>query len=216
MIIAGADCQTRTGFAINGGDRWRALSFHARAKRPAGLGGSEISIEYEAEIAEEYRDFFRTMLLAEGVEHVGIEEPRTRDYGGEEIVVDTETEWAGKAIKRIPKRRSNNLAMVRGLIVVGQLIGVCKRLNIPTKLVSGDDWRESFLGFSRAPGRIKGAEARRKWLKEMTVRQCALAGIDVPNDDAADAVGVAWWLRGWLNPLSARRVEDLFAGEKVA
>lgn len=216
MIIAGADCQTRTGFAICYGEAWRAFSFKSRAKRPEGLGNSEISIAFEAEIAEEFRDFFRTTLIAEGVQHVAIETPRTRDYGGERTVVDTETEWAGRAVRKIPQRRSSNLAMVRGLIVVGQLIGVCNRLHIPVDLVDGDDWREAFLGFSRAPSRIKGAEARRKFLKDAALRQCALAGIDVPNDDAADAVGVAWWLRGALNPLAARRVEDLFAAQGAA
>jgi hypothetical protein len=92
--------------------------------------------------------------------------------------------------------------------------GLCRNLGIPCYEVPADEWRKAFIGRSRAPktdnaGRpIKDG---RKWLKNQVVEQCRLEGINVPNDDAGDAVGVTFWLRARLSPIGRARAGDLFS-----
>lgn len=193
--ILGADIATRSGFAIDDGRTIRVHSFKPRAKRPDSLSRNEISVEYEAELAEEFRDHVRSVLVAEEIEYAAYEEPRTRDFERVKTVVDTSSTWAGKAVRHEKERGSSNAAMLRTFGLCEQFCGVCQRLSIPTLCVSGDDWRKSFLGYSRAP---RGTTDGRKYLKQAVIKQCRLIGIEVPNDDAADAAGVVFHLRGYL------------------
>ena len=193
--ILGADIATRTGFAVNEGDSFRVHTFKPRAKRPDDLSQGQISVEHEAALAEEFRDHVRGILVAEEIEYAAYEEPRTRDYDRVKTIIDTDTAWAGKSVRHEKERGSSNAAMLRAVVLCATFCGVCQRLDIPTISVSGDDWRKAFLGFSRAP---RGTTDGRKFLKKATVKQCRLIGVDVPNDDAGDGVGVCWWLRGYL------------------
>lgn len=199
MTLAGFDIASRTGICIMDGDKAvHVESWRSSHKRPEGLGPQEIDPEYEAMLAEDFRRHFRPLLIAHGVEHVGYEAPRTRDFSRIDRATGEE------------KRASSNLAMVRGLILCSHLCGVCQSLNIPTTSVPADDWRRAFLGFSRAP---KTAKDGRKFLKEAATNQCKLLRIKVPNDDCADAAGVAFWLGGHLRITRAVRPGDLFASE---
>jgi hypothetical protein len=206
MILAGFDIATNTGLTIDDGKIIRARSWRAKAKRPFGLKATEIDEGYEAEIAEEFRDFVLSTLIAEHVTDVGYEKPRTRDFERTKVEIDTSSEWAGQAFKKTTERSSSNLAMVRGIVLCAVLLGVCRRLNIPAMPIPADDWRKSILGYSRAP---KGVKDGRTHLKKAVMEQCRRLGVQVANDDAADSVGVVFHLRALLAPYG-KKVGDLF------
>lgn len=208
IVTAGLDIASRSGICIMEGDKAvHVESWRSSHKRPKGLGPQEINPEYEAMLAEDFRRHVRPLLVAHGVQHVGYEEPRTRDYERKRKV--SSGDWYSQTETT---RASGNLAMVRALILCSHLCGVCQTLNIPTSSVAADDWRHAFLGFSRAPRTVKDG---RKFLKEAAKQQCKLLRINVPNDDCADAVGVAFWLGGHLRITRAVRPGDLFE-ERVA
>src|SRR4051812_6135246 len=133
MILAAFDVASRTGICIMDGEKVAHVeTWKARAKRPAGLGAQEICIEYEAEIAEEFRAHIFSLLGSFQPGHVGYEEPRTRDFERTKTEYDPTAEWAGGGLRKFKQRASSNLAMTRALILCSTLIGVCKRKNIPT------------------------------------------------------------------------------------
>ncbi len=77
----------------------------------------------------------------------------------------------------------------------GSAIAILTAYKIPIANVMSSTWRKSFTGVGRAP---KGTENNRKWWKAK-VRECAdLLATDfefhIPNVDAAEAVGVVFWL----------------------
>src|ERR1700761_890767 len=110
MIHAGFDIASRTGICIMDGDKAvHVESWRSPRKRPEGLGPQEIDIEYEAKLAEQFRLHIRPLLIAHSVQHVGYEEPRTRDF-------ERTDKLTGET-----KRASSNLAMVRALILCAHL-----------------------------------------------------------------------------------------------
>lgn len=68
------------------------------------------------------------------------------------------------------------------------------------KKVTVNSWRSAFIGRSMAPPEVgRGLKdsardtARRKWIKEATIRECKRRGLNPPDDNAADAVGILFW-----------------------
>ncbi|MEP0323279.1 hypothetical protein [Bauldia litoralis] len=208
MKVAGLDIASSTGICLTNGTDFRAYSFKPKTKRPSFLAPQEIDPGYEAQLVEQFRDHLRAVLVSEEVEYVAYEKPRTRDFSRTKTVVDTNSAMFG-AFKKVKERESSNLAMIRGVGLCTALCGVCDRLNIPHVAVPVDDWRKAFFGFSRPTAHVKGSEARRKWWKEQAVIQCTRIGISVPNNDAADAVGVTWWLLGHLKLARLSRPGEL-------
>lgn len=190
MKLAAFDIASRTGICLIDGERIEHVeTWKTRQKRPEGLGPQEIDIQHEAAIGEEFRAHVFALLASWNPEHIGYEQPRTRDY-------ERTKKHVGLGVSYTTKERgSSNLALVRSLMLCGHLIGVCNLKNIGAVGISLDDWRKSFLGYSRAP---RGTPDGRKYLKQATIAQCKLIGVEVPNDDAADSVGVGWALRGIL------------------
>lgn len=214
MKLAAFDIASRTGVCLMDGEAVvHVETWKSHAKRPKGLGAQEIAIEHEAEIAEEFRAHVFSILGAFCPEHVGYEEPRTRDFERTKTEYDPAAAWAGGGLRKVKQRASSNLAMVRALILCSTLIGVCQRKNIPTTAIDADTWRKAFLGYSRAPRSVKDG---RDYLKKACVAQCKLIGINVPNDDAGDSVGVAWALRGLLRTTQLYRPGELFAQKGAA
>lgn len=207
QIIAGFDVATRTGCAIDDGKAIRVVSFKARAKRPFGLKATEISHEHEAAIEEEFRDWVHALLIAEGIEHLAYEKPADRSFERTTTEVDTASEWAGQSFKKKVAASSSPLTLIRAHRLVGTVVGVAQRLNIPRTEVTMDDWRKSILGFSRAP---KSEKDGRTYLKRAVAERCRLLGVQVKNDDEGDAVGVVFHLRGLLNPQRFAMGNDLF------
>lgn len=198
MRIAGLDIATNTGVGLILGEEVRAASFRPREKRPFGLKPGEVDFPYEGRLAREFRDWLRPLLVAEGIEAVGIEKPLPPNVTYRKPIVDRTTEWAGTAIRYEEKGATNMGTIFRIYSFVGEACELCARLNIPVYVFSQDAWRKSFLGFSKAP---KGTSDGSKWLKDQAKAQCARIGVEVKNSDAADAVGVVWHLRGVIDPL---------------
>lgn len=66
--------------------------------------------------------------------------------------------------------------------------------------VSVNSWRSAFLGTQWAPKEVgvglsdaKREAARRKWIKEATIRECQKRTLDPKDDNAADAIGILFW-----------------------
>jgi hypothetical protein len=198
MRLAGLDIATTTGAGLILGEDIRALSFRPREKRPFGLKPGEVDFAYEGRLAREFRDWLRPLLVAEEIETVGIEKPLPPNVTYRKPIVDRSTEWAGTAIRYEEKGGTTMATIFRIYSFVSEALEICARLNIPVHVVSQDAWRKSFLGFSKAP---KGTTDGSAWLKAQAKAQCARIGVEVKNADAADAVGVAWHLRGMMDPL---------------
>lgn len=192
MIIAGFDVATTTGIAImDNGKVLHAEAFRSSVKRPEGLGPQEVDVLYEADIGLLFRAHVLEMLVSWDVQHVAFELPRTGDFERTKTRVDPTAEWAGRAVIRETERSSSNSAMIRGVGLCKDLAMVAKLKNIPIVPVPDVTWRKAFLGHARAP---RGEKNGRQWLKKECMKQCESLGVKVPNDDAADAVGIGYWL----------------------
>jgi len=203
VIIAGFDVATRTGIAIMEGDKFLHIeSWRYPEPRPDGLARSEVDVNYEARMAESFRDHVRPLLVAHNVEHVAFEEPRTKDFERTKKYRD-----ADGVVHKVTEKASSTGAMLRTFGLVRDLCGICHRLNIPAISVTADHWRKAFLGYSRSPAK---EEDGRKYLKDAAMAQCRLLRLNVPNNDCAESVGVAWWLSGHIRAARLVRPGDLF------
>lgn len=59
--------------------------------------------------------------------------------------------------------------------------------------VSPPSWRKVFIGIATAPKEIV-KEDRRAWLKAKTIEICEKRGLRPEDDNAADAIGILFWL----------------------
>jgi Holliday junction resolvasome RuvABC endonuclease subunit len=136
------------------------------------------------EIFHGFRVWLRPMLIAHRVEHAAIEEPLRSDLK-----------------RRNPDGTEEALTNMRTYLRLYGLrahaIEVFRSLNIPWNEVNQSSWRKAFLANGRAD-------------KDAAVRQCQLLRWPVPNKDAAEACGVAWWLAGHIRSSRLVRPGDLF------
>lgn len=207
MILAGFDIATRTGCAVDDGQKITTHTFKAKAKRPIDLKQTEVFIPYEAQIALEFRLWCRSFLIAQGIQHVGYEQPADRTYERIKTIVDPAALWAGQAIRKERQASSSLLTLLRANILACTLDEVCQSLNIPTEAFPASEWRKSFLGMAMAP---KSATNGRDFLKEQAKLQAKRLGVDIKNDDEADAVGVVFHLKGILFPQKFAAANSLF------
>lgn len=207
MRLAGLDIATTTGLAFADGETITASTFRPRAKRPFELKKNEVDFNYDGEVFREFRNHLRPWLVEHKPEAVAIEKPLPPNITVRNPVVDTTSQWAGQALRYEEKGGTTFGVIFRIYGLVGHACELCRRLNIPVYLVEQGKWRESFIGVKSAP---KGTSDASTWLKQRAKAQCELLKIHVPNLDAAEAVGVVWWLRGRLNPRLAGRADDLF------
>lgn len=136
------------------------------------------------EIFQGFRTWLRPLLISHGVEHAAVEEPLRSDLK-----------------RRNPDGTEEALTNMRTYLRLYGLrahaIEICAALNIPCEEVNQATWRKAFLGNGRGD-------------KDMALAQCKLLRWPVPNKDAAEACGVAWWLGGHLRVTSAIKPGDLF------
>lgn len=138
----------------------------------------------DAEIFHGFRTWLRPMLVSHGVQHMAIEEPLRSDLKRREAD-GTETAL------------TNMRTYLRLYGLRGHAIEVARSLNIPCEEINQSTWRKAFLGNGRGD-------------KDMAMAQCKLLRWNVPNKDAAEACGVAFWLAGHLRQPAAVRSGDLF------
>jgi hypothetical protein len=80
----------------------------------------------------------------------------------------------------------------------GVLEELCATRNIPFETVHQAQWRKAFLRNGRAD-------------KDMALAQCQQLGFPITSKDAAEAVGVCWWLGGHLRINRGNLPGELFS-----
>lgn len=188
MNVAGLDVATCSGLAIMGDD---GTIIHAEKHRPKGTT--------DAEIISGFRHWLRPVLVANKVEHVAIEEPLPTNIERTEIVFSHGL--SGPQSRKI-KRPMSNMATYRRLYaLVGAAEALCFDLNIEFTEVNIREWREFYHGRRSAP---KGVANATDWWKDQALARCAQlhrSGIiaqPITSKDAAEAVGIVFWLEGHL------------------
>ena len=68
-----------------------------------------------------------------------------------------------------------------------------RRMTYPIT-VTTTSWRAAFIGATKAPKDVVGDNARRKWLKDAVMAECARRKMHPKNDNEADAIGVMFWM----------------------
>lgn len=196
MILGGLDIATVTGAAVmkNGVITAETIKIPAakkkfleRDEKDPPLNAVELGRAFAY-----FRGAIRVWLIENGIEYLAIEEPIRTDFQRTKTTVDTDSQWAGKAVKKekvmgIPLKTSFK---IHGLEAVA--CEVAFGMNIPTIFFNQTTWRKSFLGNGRPPEAKKEAK-----------KMCDRMGIRVTSLDAAESCGVVFHLNVHLNPMSA-------------
>jgi hypothetical protein len=146
--------------------------------------------EGDGELFRGFRKWFFHYLQSHQIERAAIEAPLVSNL--------TRKDAAGN---EHPMASQRAYLRLYGFRAIALEVGA-RLLPEPILEVHQSAWRSAFLGANRP----KGAD-----LKALAVNQCALLRWPVPNRDAAEAVGVAWWLAGELRTAKLARPGDLFA-----
>lgn len=111
----------------------------------------------------------------------------------------------------LPKVTS--FAALRSLVGYANHIGTgARRAGIQSYSIPMQTWRSEFGVPTQAPKKIKDAAERRKWVKAQTMARCERLGVQVTDDNAADAVGI-WYCAAERILHKARNPSfDIFAG----
>jgi hypothetical protein len=132
------------------------------------------------------RESLFKIIQDHGVQHVAVEQPLRTDIEIGTGQIDPES---GAPIKTRPPMKT--YMRVYGLCAVAE--EVCAAQSVPVTYVNQMTWRKAFTGNARAT-------------KEQSLAQARLIDRTISSLDAAESLGVCWWLRGHLDPkLSATR-----------
>lgn len=208
--VIGLDLATTTGWAVDDGVKPIAGTFRlpAKPKAPALDGEDERDQEaaHDAVRFAAFSQWLRSFLSTHRPVLVAIEAPLlaspTRTFQ-EDRVVD------GRAVRVGVKKAAENpktKLLSFGLRAIA--LQVCGSLGIPVTEVPIGTWRSAFFGKgeSRAP---KSAENGREWQKKRAKAQAAMLGVQLKSDDAAEALGIAFWARGKANVGTMKRPGQL-------
>ncbi|WP_029581972.1 hypothetical protein [Bradyrhizobium sp. URHD0069] len=132
----------------------------------------------DPEIFSNWRIWFRAMLVSHCVQHVAIEQPLRTPQ------IDRKGELSPK---------SSMATYLRAYGFRAHAIQICDSLNIPCEEVNMSTWRAAFTGNGHAD---KAAS--------MVIAKQLYPGLK--SLDAAESIGVGWWLNGHLSQLK------MFAG----
>lgn len=127
-------------------------------------------------------------LTAAAIEHpLRVLPKRKVTRRGDMFAGEDQTEAAG-----------NPLIMNKQWAMAGAAAVVLKLLDVPVRTVESQVWRMSFLGVGRAPKELPIAK-RTPWLKKQAKEKADQLGRShefvCPNHDAAEGLGIAFWLR---------------------
>ncbi|WPE19883.1 hypothetical protein [Shinella zoogloeoides] len=217
-VFVGLDVATTTGATTYAGGRYVASTFTAAApykqkskkERVEEALGMKVSALDATLTGAVLADFERRLwiYLADVTERYGpisavaIEKPLVPNHERTRTVVDTSSEWAGKAIRKEKVAGTNESTIHRLNALASTAAKVCAVLNIPCEYIDQTTWRKDFLGNGR-PGPSDVC-------KKLAVKVCRSMGIEVPNADAAESVGICFSLVLKKNPYGGR-ANDLFA-----
>lgn len=197
MILGGLDIATVTGAAVMNGGVITAETIKIPAAKKKFLERDEKDPPLNAvelgKAFEHFRGAIRVWLIENRIEYLAIEEPIRTDFQRTKTTIDTESQWAGKAVKKekvqgIPLKTSFKIHSLEGIACM-----LAAEMNIPAIFVNQTTWRKAFLGVGRTP------DAKREAKK-----MCDRMKISVTSLDAAEAAGICFWLNAHLNPMSAK------------
>lgn len=200
--IAGLDIASTTGLAFRRGDEIKAETFRLKSTKnildnAKGLNAAKMGVSFR-----EFEDFIISWLLDNKVSHCAIEEPLNTNFSQRRVkrAVAPEAAWAGKASVEVvePGVTMETFFKIHGLEAMA--CAACMRLNIHVEFVNQATWRKTFLD-----------NGRPKEPKRAAKKRCETLGIKVTSLDAAEAVGVMWWMDQKVNPYGARSANDLFS-----
>lgn len=124
----------------------------------------------DAEIFDGFRRRLMVIIAQHDIRHAALEEPLRSD------LKRREADGTEKAF-------STMRTYLRLYGLRAHAIQICHELGVDCREVNQSTWRKAFVGNGRAD-------------KADSLRQCALLRWLVPDNNAAEAAGVAWWLNG--------------------
>jgi hypothetical protein len=141
------------------------------------------------EVFRHFRSRLYTLIEKYGIEQVAAEEPLRTDIElkGKLNEDGTEGEKTRPPMKTFQR--------IYGLCAIAE--EVCAAHKVPFRYVHQGTWRKAFTGSGRAT-------------KDDALAWARLIDKSITSYDAAESLGVAWWLRGELNPKYAAPRGDLF------
>ncbi len=199
MIIGGMDLATTSGFCIIKDGKFETQTFRANVKKSILHNDKAIDAEREGEIGRKFQDFLQCWLVENRIDRAAIEAPLPSNTTRRKRVVNAGADFAGQALQYQEVGGVSQSAVFRMYGLEYLALTLCNRLNIPVVFVHQATWRKEFLGTG------KPSDAKKE-----AVKMCQKLGIEISSVDAAEAVGVAFWLDRQINPLSHRRANDLF------
>lgn len=145
---------------------------HAEAFRAKG--------DSDPEIFSNWRTWFRAVLMAHKVQEAAIEQPlRTPQIN--------QTKAKKGILELSPK--SSMATYLRAYGFRAHAIQICNAVNIPCREVNQSTWRAAFTGNGHADKQASFVIAKQLYPKLKSL-------------DAAESIGVAWWLNGELSQLN--------------
>lgn len=202
MILGGLDIASTTGAAVMRGGVITTETIKIPAVKKKFLDRDEKDPPLNAielgKAFEFFRGATRVWLIENKIEYLAIEEPIRTDFQRTKTTIDTETQWAGKAVKKEKLQGTplKTVFKIHGLEAVACMLAA--EMNIPVIFFNQATWRKSFLGNGRPPDAKKEAK-----------KMCDRMGIKATSVDACEAAGVVFHLSVHLNPMS--RAGTLFA-----
>jgi hypothetical protein len=90
----------------------------------------------------------------------------------------------GEEVKRLVVNANSSLVLQR---ILGDVQAILRGMSIPHETVAVETWRKTFLGYGRKKGMTQDA------YKKAARAQCEALGINVSNNDQAEAAGILYW-----------------------
>jgi len=197
MILLGLDIATTTGWAIWDGANATCGIFKPGENRPNGLEKGQADPGYEGRIANEFTRALKQIIIKNKVGRIAIEMPLRTNITNRKAVINTQANFAGQAVTYEDVGGTTFATMFRIYSLQSAALCLAAHYDIPVLWANQSSWRKLFIGQGRAP---KGTKNSTKWFKDQARSRCKGMGIEVSSNDAAEAIGVLWWLRHHLDP----------------
>lgn len=176
MALLGLDLGACSGYAI-----WTPAQVRCDTFRAVG--------DTEAKRFSAFAKALSEILAEEKIEAAAIEAPLPP--GMTEVTVDRDGDFFGAKKSRPVTNMPVQLALYG---YRGVAMAMLAARGITVHEVPVQTWRSSFFGKGTTPPKGLTSPQRRAWWKKQAVTYTKAMKINVPNADAAEAVGIACWL----------------------